>query len=74
MGMTRRLIWTVLWTLLLVMPLIVTRRVKVVGHAELIPMEARIAFANHGGIVEETYVQAGQKARPEIFWRSLTPN
>jgi hypothetical protein len=63
MGMTRRLVWGVVWALVLLTPLIATRPVKVVGHAELVPMEARIAFANQDGIIDETYVTAGQQVQ-----------
>lgn len=66
MERTRKIFWATVWGLLILMPFIVPKQVKVIGSAELVPVAARIAYAQQDGLVidvrvpEDRQVQAGQ--------------
>lgn len=61
----RRLFWITAWVLLILLPFVVPKQVKVIGQAELVPVQARIAYARQDGLVEaidvpeDRQVQAG---------------
>ncbi|MBN1845953.1 MAG: HlyD family efflux transporter periplasmic adaptor subunit [Sedimentisphaerales bacterium] len=62
----RRLIWGGLIAALLATPAVVDKQVKVIGNAELAPVEARLAYAGEDGMIEwvdipqDRRVKAGQ--------------
>lgn len=52
MTWTRRVVWTAILLGLILLPAIMQKQVKVKGNAELVPIEARIAYAAQDGVVE----------------------
>ncbi len=53
MNWPRRVVWAVILAIILLSPVLVPMQVKVVGTAELVPVEARIAYVGQDGIIEE---------------------
>jgi hypothetical protein len=52
MSWVHRAIWATLITVLLSAPFIIQKQVKVIGTAELVPTDARIAYAQQEGVIE----------------------
>ena len=67
----RRLVWLSVWFLLIVLPFIIPKQVKVVGNAELIPIEARIAYAQRDGLVERLSVPEDRQVRAGAVLASM---
>ena len=59
----RRAVWSVVLALLVFLPLVVTREVKVVGQAELVPLDARIAYAQQDGVIESVTIAPDRMVR-----------
>jgi hypothetical protein len=53
MGWGRRAFWGALALIIAVLPFMITKQVKVIGTAELIPVQARIAYAQQEGVIEQ---------------------
>ena len=53
MNWPRKVIWGVILAIILLSPVLVPMQVKVVGTAELVPIEARFAYVGQDGIIEE---------------------
>ena len=60
MGRVRAYAWAALWAVLLIAPLVITRPVKVIGSAELTPIEAKKVYVQLEGVLEEVLVASGE--------------
>jgi len=62
----RRAVWAAILLLVFALPFLITKQVKVIGTAELVPVEARIAYTPRDGVIdsvsipEDRQVKAGQ--------------
>jgi multidrug resistance efflux pump len=63
MPQVRRAIWATILVLAVLAPLLIRGQVKVIGTAELVPIDARIAYVEQDGVIETVSVQAGQDVR-----------
>ena len=52
MSWVRRVVWTAILLGLILLPVVVQKQVKVKGNAELVPIEARIAYVGQDGVIE----------------------
>jgi len=52
MSRLRRLVWIAAAVLVVMLPFVLTKQVKVVGTAELVPVAARTVYVQHEGVVE----------------------
>lgn len=52
MSLVRRVVWAVILLGLVLTPALVRKQVKVMGRAELVPIEARIAYVSQDGVIE----------------------
>ncbi|MBN2375665.1 MAG: HlyD family efflux transporter periplasmic adaptor subunit [Sedimentisphaerales bacterium] len=53
MNWPRKVIWGVILAIIMLSPILVPMQVKVVGTAELVPIDARFAYVGQDGIIEE---------------------
>jgi multidrug efflux pump subunit AcrA (membrane-fusion protein) len=58
---TRRAIWAAVLAVVVVLPFLLTKQVKVIGTAELVPVEARIVYAEQEGVIETVSIPEDNK-------------
>ena len=63
MPKARKAFWLSVVLLVLLGPAFLTKQVKVIGTAELVPIEARTAYVQQEGVIETVSVQSGQKVK-----------
>ena len=59
----RKIMWTTFLVLLISLPFVIRKQVKVIGTAELIPVDARTAYAEQDGVIESVAVKSGQQVQ-----------
>ena len=71
MTAVRRAFWAAVVLAVVLMPFVISRQVKVVGTAELLPVDARIAFAPLDGVVESVPCLAERRVKANTVLASL---
>ena len=71
MDWARRAVWLGLLAIVLLLPFVIRRPVKVVGAAELVPVEARIAYAGQDGQIVAVSVPADRMVKTGEVLASL---
>ena len=61
MNWARRGIWAVIILLICLLPFVIKREVKVIGAAELVPYNARTAYADQDGVIQSLSIPEGRK-------------
>jgi hypothetical protein len=60
-GWTRRAIWAAVLAVVVVLPFLLSKQVRVIGTAELVPVEARIVYAEQEGVIETVSIPEDKK-------------
>jgi len=61
MARVRLVVWAAVVLAIVITPLLVQKELKVIGTAELVPIEARSAYVAQEGVIEDVFVSSGQK-------------
>jgi len=65
MGWPRKLIWTGLLAGLILAPILIKEQVKVIGNAELVPTDARIAYVNQDGVINKVSIPDDRRVQKD---------
>lgn len=71
MGHTRQAIWAAVLLLLCILPFVISKEVRVVGKAELVPAKGRIAYAQRDGVIESVSIPEGRMVEQGAILASL---